>query len=237
MLSIRNSRNSDMLRDKTLSSVTRTIDSVNYQTPYGLNSAGVRTQITYLSGRVVNLNCDSAGRISSMTDASSANYLSGISYNTAGQVTGQTLGNGVVEAYGYDTNRLQLTSQTATSGATSLINLTYSYAATAGQNGANTTARNGGQLMSLSVTIGGQTESAAFTYDLLNRLVTSNQTTNSTTAQRRFVYDRFGNRTAVYDATTGGNQFHAMTADIISAPNRINRYPRQKVFLSVDSGR
>jgi hypothetical protein len=41
-------------------------------------------------------------------------------------VTGLTLGNGVVESYGYDTNRLQLTSQTATSGAISLINLTIS---------------------------------------------------------------------------------------------------------------
>lgn len=77
-----------------------------------------------------------------MTDASAANYLSNIIYNAAGQVTGQTLGNGVVESYGYDANRLQLTSQTATNGATSLINLVYSYAASTGQNGANTTVGN-----------------------------------------------------------------------------------------------
>ena len=114
-------------------------------------------------------------------------------------MTGLTLSNGVVESYGFDANRLQLTSQTASIGATWLINLTYNYQASAGQSGANTTAGNSGQLMSLSGSIGGQTESASYSYDNLGRLLTSNQITNSTSAQRRFVYDRFGNRTAVYD--------------------------------------
>ncbi len=203
---------------KQMNSITRTIDSANYQTPYGLNSAGVRTQITYPSGRVVNLNRDSAGRLTSMTDGNSANYLSGISYNATGQVTGLTLGNGVVEGYGYDANRLQLTSQTASIGTTSLLNLTYSYAASSGQNGAGSTAGNSGQLMSISGTIAGATESAAYIYDNLGRLVTSNQTTNGTTAQRRFVYDRFGNRTAVYDATSGGNQIQSVSISTTLVP-------------------
>ena len=53
-------------------------------------------------------------RLTSLTDQYAANYLSGIGYNAAGQVTGLTLGNGVSETYGYESNRMQLTSQTAT---------------------------------------------------------------------------------------------------------------------------
>jgi RHS repeat-associated protein len=127
-----------------------------------------------------------------------------MSYNVAGQVTGLTLGNGVVESYGYDANRLQLTTQTATKGATSLMNLTYNYQATAGQMGAGSTAGNAGQLMSISGTINSTTESAAYTYDLLGRLVTSDQTSNGSSAQRLFEYDRWGNRTAVYNGLPGG---------------------------------
>jgi RHS repeat-associated protein len=127
-----------------------------------------------------------------------------LSYNIAGQMTGLTLGNGVVESYGYDANRLQLTTQTATRGATSLMNLTYNYQATAGQMGQGSTAGNAGHLMSISGTINNTTESAAYTYDLLGRLVTSDQTSNGSSAQRLFEYDRWGNRTAVYDGLPGG---------------------------------
>ncbi|MEW6131531.1 MAG: RHS repeat-associated core domain-containing protein, partial [Acidobacteriota bacterium] len=66
-------------------------------------------------------------------------------------------------------------------------------------------------LMSISGSINSTTESAAYTYDNLGRLVTSNQTTNSVSAQRRFVYDRWGNRTSVYDATSGGNQIQSIS--------------------------
>jgi YD repeat-containing protein len=54
-------------------------------------------------------------------------------------------------------------------------------------------------------TINSTTESASYTYDNVGRLLTSNQTSNSTSAQRRFAYDRFGNRTSVYDATSGSD--------------------------------
>ena len=72
------------------------------------------------------------------------------------------------------------------------MNLTYGYQASAGQMGADSTAGNARQLMTISGTIGGLTESAAYSYDNLGRLVTSNQTSNGATAQRRFAYDRWG---------------------------------------------
>ena len=146
-----------------------------------------------------------------MTDQFSSSYVSGIGYNSAEQVTGWTLGNGVAESFGYDTNRLQMTSQGATRGATTLMSLTYGYNALAGQNGAGSTAGNSGQLMSVSGTINGATESASYTYDLAGRLATSNQTSNGASAQRRFAYDRWGNRTGMWNATSGGTQIQSVT--------------------------
>jgi hypothetical protein len=135
--------------------------------------------------------------------------LTNATYNIAGQLTGdRIIGNGVIdESFGYDSQHMQLISQTA-SGPTSM-SLTYSYQAQAGQMGANTMAGNVGQLTSVSGTIAGQAESASYTYDLSRRLVTSSQTTNGVSAQRRFVYDRFGNRTAVWDAVSGGNKIQS----------------------------
>jgi len=102
-------------------------------------------------------------------------YLNGMTYNLAGQVTGLTLGNGVVESYAYEANRLQLTTQTATKSGNQLMNLTYNYQATAGQMGQGSTAGNASQLMGITGTMNSTTESAGYTYDLLGRLVTSSQ--------------------------------------------------------------
>src|SRR5438309_5008334 len=92
------------------------------------------------------------------------------------------------------------------------MNLTYSYAASSGQMGAGSTTGNAGQLMAINnnSTINGTAESAAYNYDSLGRLVTSNQTSNGATAQRRFVYDRWGNRTGTWDATSGDNQYQTI---------------------------
>jgi len=199
---------------RRLSSITRTIDSINYTTSYQYGAGSLRSQITYPSGRVVNINRSSTGRLTSLTDQYSANYLSGLSYGVAGQVTGLTQGNGVVETYGYDANRLQLTSQTATKSGgpqNGLMNLTYNYQANPDQMGAGTTGGNVGQLLSVSGTINATAESAAYSYDNLGRLVTSNQASDSTSAQRRFEYDRWGNRTGVWNALIGGTKIQGVT--------------------------
>jgi RHS repeat-associated protein len=191
-----------------------TRDGRTYTIEYEYNTAGQLTKLTYPSGRQVGINHDGNGRLVSMTEPNGGTpvptYISNITYNPAGQVTGTSLGNGVNETFGYDGNRLQLTSQTATKASTSLMNLTYGYQATAGQMGAGTTAGNSGQLVSISGTINGTTESAAYSYDNLGRLVTSSQTSNGQSAQRRFGYDRWGNRTGMWDAVSGGNQIQSI---------------------------
>jgi len=65
--------------------------------------------------------------------------------------------------------------------------------------------------MSISGTIGGQAESATYRYDNLGRLATSNQSTNGQNYQRRFGNDQWGNRTAMWDATSGGTLIQAMS--------------------------
>jgi len=184
-----------------------------YTTSYEYNGGSQLSMMMYPSGQQVSVNHDNKGRMLSLTynPGDTTGYLTGMSYSIAGQATGLTLGNGVVESYGYDVNRLQFTSQTATKGATSLMNLAYNYQASAGQMGTGSTAGNAGQLMGISGTINSTTESASYTYDLVGRLATSNQTSNGSSAQRRFGYDRWGNRTGVWDAVTSGTQIQSIT--------------------------
>jgi RHS repeat-associated protein len=192
-----------------LTSVTRS----NYlNTNYQYNGAGQVTQITYPSGNVFDLSYDSRGRLG--TESSESGGGASITgYNIAGQVTGLNLSYIVSESYGYDANRMQLTTQTASRYGTQLLNLTYNYQAQAGQMGALTTAGNAGQLMSVSGTISGTTESANYAYDDLGRLLTSSQTSNGASAQRRFDYDCWGNRTGVWDSTSGGNQIQSVALE------------------------
>src|SRR5262249_16877140 len=87
-----------------VSSRTISQDNKNYTVTYQYDNGGNTTQLIYPSGRVVNVNVDGAGRVSSITDPASVNYISGITYNAAGKVTGDMLGNGIAESYGYDSN-------------------------------------------------------------------------------------------------------------------------------------
>ncbi|HKQ06410.1 MAG TPA: RHS repeat-associated core domain-containing protein [Blastocatellia bacterium] len=205
---------------KRVSSVTKFIaGSVydlrkTYSFSYTYNGASQPLTLTYPSGTQVSYSYDNYGRLNARSGVSS------ISYNVAGQVTSDTLGNGVTEQFGYDAARLQLTSQKAgtTSPYTNRMNLTYTYSAAAGQMGVGSLAGNAGQLMGIvpdannnPSTINGTTENAAYTYDNYGRLVTGNQTSNGTSAQRRFVYDRWSNRTGVWDATSGGNQIQSIS--------------------------
>jgi YD repeat-containing protein len=129
------------------SSLTRRINvspSVirNYATGYLYNDASQMTQFTYPSGRVLNPTYDSKGRFYSILS-----YLSSVTYDTIGRVSGMTLGNGVVESFTYDPQRMQLTSQTATKSGQTRLSLTYGFQAAAGQMGAGNTAGNAGQLI------------------------------------------------------------------------------------------
>jgi RHS repeat-associated protein len=224
---------------KRPSSTVRTIGARTYTTTDQYNQASQRLQTALGTYQY-----DSAGRVSSIAGAGGVG-VSSMTYDIAGQMSGDTLNssgwnNGYLinsataETFGYDTNRMQLISQTAVTTNTNAgscvpscpppppggtnLSLTYTYQASAGQMGVGTTAGNAGQLMSVSGTIGGLTESASYSYDNYGRLVTSNQTSNGSSAQRRFAYDRWGNRSGVWDATSGGNQIQSISLQTVSFP-------------------
>src|SRR5262249_17892346 len=108
-------------------SVTHAIDGTNYQVQYAYNLASQPASITYPSSRVVTQNVDPIGRMSSIADGS-ATYLSGLSYNAAGETLGLTLGNGVNGVFTYN-DHLQLASLRyhKTGSSTDVLNLGYDY--------------------------------------------------------------------------------------------------------------
>jgi RHS repeat-associated protein len=191
-----------------LQSCTRVIDEISYEKRYEYNSANQMTLMTYPSGRRVKVAHDARGRLSALqrVDASGAaqeSYLSEINYRTDGLISSQKLGNGATESFGYSNDRLQLTSQTVTKGGNTLLSLSYGYGASAGQMGSGSTPGDSGQIVSVSGAVNGQGRNQAFTYDNVGRLVAA---TGWGAWARRHDYDRYGNRTAVWDAAPGGNQ-------------------------------
>lgn len=215
-------------------SVTRSVDSKPYTTSYQYNEASQITNLTYPSGNAFDVGHDDRGRLGSV-----GSYANGMTYNIEARPNGLTLGNGVVETRTFDNNRSQMISQTATKNGATLMNLVYNYDALAGQSGTNTTAGNTHQLVSLSGTINGTSESANYTYDLQRRLVTSSQTTNGSSAARRFDYDRWGNRIGMWDATSGGNQIQnvALQQSGGAPTNKIQTvYPPRTNFARSSNG-
>ncbi len=193
-----------------VSTTAHRIDTQTYTTNFEYNAVSQPTRIAHIYPEY-----DNKARLFALWNGIGGwAYLYNVNYNIAGQVISDQVGtNGgyVNESYGYDTNRMQLTTQTATKAGNTLMNLTYNYQASAGQMGAGTTAGNAGQLMSISGTINGTTESASYKYDLLGRLFTSDQTSNGSSAQRKFAYDRWGNRTTVWPSLFGGTPIQSIT--------------------------
>src|SRR5262249_6171585 len=184
----------------------RVIDGISYQKQYEYNTANQMTLMTYPSGKRVKVGRDARGRPNAMqrVDASGnpqESYLSQINYRVDGQISSQNLGDGATENFAYSNDLLQLTSQTVTKGGATLLSLSYGYGANAGKMGFGTTSGNSGQLVTVTGTINGQSRDQAFTYDNVGRLVAA---TGWGTWARGFDYDRYGNRTAVRDAVSGG---------------------------------
>jgi RHS repeat-associated protein len=206
-----------------MASVQRTFtgNSNTYTTSYEYNAINQVKSVTYPSLKKVQATYDSRGRLNKLDKYSGtqiqSTYLSGMLYNTAGQVTDYTFGNTVAEHFDYSADRLQLTKQTATKSSNILLRLNYNYQAAAGESGTGTTAGNTGQLMGIVDLIGqpsqinGQGRTQSFTYDNVGRLKTA---TGWGAWQRRFDYDRFSNRTAVYNATSNGTQIQSVSLQL-----------------------
>jgi RHS repeat-associated protein len=171
-------------------------DGVNYLTEatYYLNSTLATEIYPSVPGasdrRTVSYSLDAAARLSSLsssaTSYAAAASLSSISYKAHGGLESETLGNSLIHQLSYNT-RLQATAiKLSTSGSPALVlNLSYDYGTT----------DNNGNVKSQVNTIGSLAITQTYSYDSLNRLGATVETTTSGSGwSETNGYDRYGNR-------------------------------------------
>ncbi len=138
-------------------------------------------------------------------------------YNAAGAVTSMQLGNGRWESTQFN-SRLQPTQIAlgATTGATDLLKLDYSYGTT----------NNNGNVLSQTITVPtvgintGFTAVQNYSYDSLNRLTQATETISGNQSWKQtFGYDRFGNRNSLAEYE-GNTLVNDQTPAIDAANNR-----------------
>ena len=172
-------------------------DSNNYSFGYSYNLASEMTSETYPSGRVVQTEFDSAGRVAGVRNQSANWYYAGaaatdttnrIQYASHGAISAMKLGNGKWEHTTYDPKRLQptLIGLGTSASDSSVLKLDYTYNTTGQTN-------NNGNVLSQTITIGTTVMTQSYGYDALNRLSSASETGAASWSQN-YGYDRFGNR-------------------------------------------
>ena len=179
--------------------------STDFLTQTAYNNLLLPTSLTYPSTRQIDYTYDSAMRPFAITDHnnSSLHYVNNVAYNSADQPTAFDLGDTTNETFSYN-NRLQLSGQTTKKSGTTLLDFSYSYAGSAGNHGAGTTAGNSGQLIQMQDNFD-SSKSVSYTYDLLGRLKTAQAGTSGWSVSE--TYDRYGNRwlqDRIGNSPTGG---------------------------------
>jgi RHS repeat-associated protein len=181
------------------------IDGQTYSMSYAYNLAGILTEQTYPSTRVVKNVLDADGDLSIVESKANTNsifrtYANSFAFTPSGGVSRIKLGNGKWESYSFN-ERLQVSSVSLgnSHGGAELLKIDYAYGTT----------DNNGNLKSQTVTVPtiGTTQGFSaiqeYTYDSLNRLKTAEEkVNNSQTWKQTFSYDRYGNRRFVKSGTT-----------------------------------
>jgi RHS repeat-associated protein len=184
-----------------------------YAVNYTYNPDNSLATIQYPSGRVVSQSYDPIGRLATLASGGT-NYLSGLSYNAAGQALGFTYGNQVQAAFTYNDHLQLATLRYSMTNKPDLLNLAYDY--TTGVPG------NNGQIQKIHYYSAPGTEdlskSENFSYDPWSRLATAGTGDNSTWGLG-WNYDRFGNRLN-QNVTAGSAPSPSVTVD--ANTNRIN---------------
>lgn len=180
----------------------KTIGGQTYTTSYAYNLAGELTSITYPSGRIVEQSVDAIGRLCEVAaqttgcGTSPSPYATGFAYNPASEVTGFNYGNGVIAAFTYSPDRLQLTGLSYSKGTQTLFEQNYWYKLDSTNCPTGQTSNNG-QIQCITDNVdSGRT--ASYTYDPSGRLATAVTNGSSTSAKwgLSWTYDRYGNRTS-----------------------------------------
>jgi RHS repeat-associated protein len=205
---------------RVMSSYQQT-DSQNYGFGYVYNRASEMTSQTYPSGRVVQTEYDTTGRIAGMKNQASGLYYAGgaasdglnrIQYAASGAVSAMKLGNGKWEHTNYN-NRLQPTQiglGTSTADS-STLKLDYTYGSTT----------NNGNVQTQTLTIGATVMSQSYGYDALNRLQGASENSGSSWSQT-YGYDRYGNR---WVSASTGYTLSSLTPQSLGAFNTATNKP------------
>lgn len=209
-----------------LGRLTRTqqiTDGRVYESSYAYNLAGMVTSETYPSGRTVTASLDADGRFESVWSSRSGQaakqFAGRIKYNAAGLIREIRLGNGRWEQFSYNSrNQISSIGLGHSSGDRSLLNLEYGYG------GASL---NNGSLRYQKIDFRGLPAPIEQTYDYdgINRLISATERAGGAISWRQaFVFDRYGNRSAVDAETTSalGNLPRKTTnPDASAADNRL----------------
>jgi RHS repeat-associated protein len=184
-------------------------DGQTYSMTHGYDLASNQISMSYPSGRVVETEYDSAGRMAGVKQQSGAYYAGGVytdatnrlHYAAHGAVDIMKLGNGLWEHTTFN-NRLQPTQIGLGTSSTdsSTVGLSYTYGTT----------NNNGNVLTHSYAGGGLSYTQTFEYDALNRLTVTGEGAGSWSETN--LYDRYGNR-----SVAGGLSFSDITNRITTA--------------------
>lgn len=205
----------------TETQATGTATPQAYGFTYSYNLAREMLTETYPSGRMVQTEYDTAGRVAGVRNQGATTYYAGattsdttnrIQYAAHGAVSAMKLGNGKWEHTTYDPKRLQPV-QIGLGGSStdsSLLKLDYGYGTTS----------NNGNVVSQTITApktggGNLVLTQNYSYDALNRLASANENSGSSWSQT-YDYDRYGNR-----AVRAGSYMPAARQTPTSSPNGI----------------
>ena len=170
------------------------IGSQSYNLEYGYNLAGQLTSEKYPSGKVVSMNYDANGRLSSIAD-NARSFLSGVSFNSQTLPSQINFGNGTNQTFAYN-DRLQMTQQNLSRGSEVLQKYDYGYGQIDASGNLDLT-KNNGQLAKVESYIGANKQwTQKFSYDSLGRLSEAKEYRGDTSAlsyKQKFDFDRFGN--------------------------------------------
>lgn len=208
--------------------VTETVESnPAFVLRYGYDLAGNLISQTYPSGRTVNTDFDSAGRIAGIRKQGSNDYYAGgepgstsaIQYAAHGVVRNLRLGNGLWETTAFDNARQQVAhfKLGRTPDSSDKLQLDYDFGA-----------QNNGSLRGQTIavptvgTVPGFTATHAYDYDELDRLKSMSETGG---IAQGFGYDQYGNR-----AIVSGTVFNPLTPQQLSAYDTLTNRLRGKEY-------
>jgi YD repeat-containing protein len=198
------------------------------------NLAGL-SSTTLPTGNTVSYDYDGAGRVSKVSSGG-INYASSIEYAAHGAIGSLARGDSVPETTTFNSRLQPVTIQ-----AGSLLKLDHDYGGTANNRaGVN----NNGNVLSQTITRGGQQWAQAFGYDSVDRLTCANEVTGLTALacgtggpawQQSYSYDAMGNRAVASSFTQNLSIPTPIGAWQYSSANRIVKRPDGATAMPADA--